>query len=61
MRSIPGWYKVFLKNVRNGVPESQAAKMSLIGQDLLIRAKRTDPAFLESLKEAQMVANSRQG
>jgi len=61
MRPIPGWYRVFLKNIKNGVTEIQAAKMSLIGQDALIRAKRTDPEFLKSLRESQFSAKGKRG
>jgi len=61
MRNIPGWYRLFLKNIKNGVTEMQAAKMSLIGQDALIRAKRTDPEFLKRLREAQASSKGRRG
>jgi len=52
-RLIPAWYKRFLTNVKNGVPEMQSAKMAMVGQDVLIRAKNTDPKFCDQLKQAK--------
>ncbi len=55
-RLIPAWYKRFFANVKSGVPELQAAKMAMVGQDVLIRAKNTDSKFCEQLKQAKTVA-----
>lgn len=50
---IPAWYNRFLINVKRGVPELQAAKLSLVGQDALLRAKKTDPEFCKQIEQAK--------
>lgn len=60
-RLIPAWYNRFLANVRKGVPELQAAKLSMVGQDALIRAKRTDPEFCKRIEQAKDSAPKKWG
>jgi len=58
---IPAWYNRFLTNIKNGVPELQAAKLAIVGQDALLRAKRTDPEFCKRLEQAKNVAPKKWG
>lgn len=58
---IPAWHNRFLANIKKGVPELQAAKLALVGQDALLRAKRTDLKFCKQLEEAKNIAPKKWG
>ena len=60
-RIVSAWHSRFFANIKKGVPELQAAKVSLVGQDALLRAKRTDPEFCRQLEEAKNTAPKKWG
>ena len=45
------WRTVFLRHVRNGVPDSVAAKMAKIGLDVLNRERRNDLEFVREMDD----------